>query len=282
MRDDFAIFICTHGRPDKQLTLNTLRKCGYTGRIYLILDNTDTTIQQYIDNYGPDNIIVFDKNYYINSCKDTGDNVGHYKCILYAKNAVEDIANDLNLSGFVIADDDIARFRFRYPQDGKIRSTNIDSLDSVINICLDYLLNCNITCLGFCFSQMYFGGVESLNQLHKFRIPYNFVFRNATSKIDWHSWFGEDVITAISYNKVGQFWTVVPFIQQDIANVGSGKEDGGMADIYRNIASFRLAMCDFMYHPSSTRPYLYQNKFMAAVKKGYECPKLISSAYRRI
>ena len=106
---------------------------------------------------------------------------------------------------------------------------------------------------------MYFGGIESLNQLHKFRIPYNFVFRNATSKIDWHSWFGEDVITAISYNKVGQFWTVVPFIQQDIANVGSGKEDGGMADVYRNIASFKLAMCDFVYHPSATRPYLYQN-----------------------
>ena len=282
MLDDFAIFICTYGRPDNQLTLSTLKECGYSGKIYLVLDDTDTTIQQYIDNYGSDNIIVFDKNYYINNCIDTGDNKGHYKCILYAKNAVEDIAKELQLQSFVIADDDIGKFRFRYPYDDKMKSVSIsNNFDLILDTCIDYLLSCNIASIGFCFSQMYFSGVSVLNDLHKFRVPYNFVFRNTSINVDWHSWFGEDVITAISYNKVGQFWTVIPYVQQDISGVGSGNANGGMADIYRKTNSFKLAMCDFMYHPSSTRPYLYNGKFMAAIKKGYECPKLISYYYKK-
>ena len=64
MRNDFAIFILTHGRPDTQLTLKTLLACGYTGRWYLVLDDQDDTIQKYIDNFGADRIIVFNMNFF--------------------------------------------------------------------------------------------------------------------------------------------------------------------------------------------------------------------------
>ena len=40
MRDDFAVLIPTHGRPEVK-TVETLRKFNYTGKIYLILDNED-------------------------------------------------------------------------------------------------------------------------------------------------------------------------------------------------------------------------------------------------
>ena len=39
MKDNFVVFILTHKRPTKQLTLETLRKQGYTGRIYLVVDD---------------------------------------------------------------------------------------------------------------------------------------------------------------------------------------------------------------------------------------------------
>ena len=35
MDNNFAVFILTHGRPDNVKTLQTLKKCGYTGAIYL-------------------------------------------------------------------------------------------------------------------------------------------------------------------------------------------------------------------------------------------------------
>ena len=32
VRDDFAIFILTNGRPDNIFTVDTLKKVGYTGK----------------------------------------------------------------------------------------------------------------------------------------------------------------------------------------------------------------------------------------------------------
>ncbi|EFC6976332.1 hypothetical protein DFZ72_21860 [Escherichia coli] len=39
MRDDFCAFILTHGRPDKVLTYRTLRRAGYTGKIFIVVDD---------------------------------------------------------------------------------------------------------------------------------------------------------------------------------------------------------------------------------------------------
>lgn len=47
MRDDFAVFILTHGRADNVVTMKTLRKHGYAGRWYMIIDDEDPTADAY-------------------------------------------------------------------------------------------------------------------------------------------------------------------------------------------------------------------------------------------
>ena len=49
---DFAVFILSHGRPDRVITYDTIRREGYTGPIYLIIDSGDETKDQYINKYG--------------------------------------------------------------------------------------------------------------------------------------------------------------------------------------------------------------------------------------
>jgi hypothetical protein len=39
--NSFVALILTHGRPDNVHTIKTLRKCGYTGDIIIVLDNED-------------------------------------------------------------------------------------------------------------------------------------------------------------------------------------------------------------------------------------------------
>jgi hypothetical protein len=56
----FATFILTHGRADNVLSYRALKKGGYTGQIYLLVDDEDKQLQKYLDNYG-DEVIVFDK-----------------------------------------------------------------------------------------------------------------------------------------------------------------------------------------------------------------------------
>jgi len=60
MINNFCAFILTHGRPDNVKTYATLRKHGYTGKIYLIIDNEDKTAKQYYKKYGNE-VIMFDK-----------------------------------------------------------------------------------------------------------------------------------------------------------------------------------------------------------------------------
>lgn len=45
--NSFVALILTHGRPDNVHTVKTLRKCGYTGDIIIVLDNEDPKIDRY-------------------------------------------------------------------------------------------------------------------------------------------------------------------------------------------------------------------------------------------
>lgn len=48
MRNDFAVLILSHGRADRVYTIPTLRKGGYTGKIYIVVDNEDEQQDEYM------------------------------------------------------------------------------------------------------------------------------------------------------------------------------------------------------------------------------------------
>ena len=50
--NSFAVFILTHGRANNVITYATLRKQGYTGQIYLMVDDEDKQIDDYKKLYG--------------------------------------------------------------------------------------------------------------------------------------------------------------------------------------------------------------------------------------
>ena len=51
MRDDTVLFIITHQRSEKQLTLNYPKKAGYSGEIFLVVDNKDKDLEMYKKKY---------------------------------------------------------------------------------------------------------------------------------------------------------------------------------------------------------------------------------------
>ena len=105
MRKDFAIFILTHERPDKQSTLSNLIMQGYTGDWYLVVDDEDKSIDKYIENFGKEKILIFNKQDYINRT-DTGQQVPSRACIVYAKNFVEQYVKEFatQYKYYVLAD----------------------------------------------------------------------------------------------------------------------------------------------------------------------------------
>ena len=111
MRDDFAIFILTHGRPYNVVTNKTLEKCGNTNRVYYVIDNEDKYADRYYWNFGKENVIIFDKKSKAKEF-DTMDILEgrDRRAIVYARNACFDIAKSLNLKYFLELDDDYTTF----------------------------------------------------------------------------------------------------------------------------------------------------------------------------
>ncbi|STI12913.1 Uncharacterised protein [Escherichia coli] len=111
MRDDFCAFILTHGRPDKVLTYRTLRRAGYTGKIFIVVDDEDKTRHQYMAEFG-EQVLVFSKAD-IASRFDEADNFGDRRSIFYARNACFDLAKLVGCKYFIQLDDDYHEFQFR-------------------------------------------------------------------------------------------------------------------------------------------------------------------------
>lgn len=88
----FVAFILTHGRPDRVLTYEKLRKHGYTGKIYIVCDDEDKTLPEYRKRFG--DVLVFSKSE-IAKTFDEGDNFGDRRAIIYARNACFELAQQI-------------------------------------------------------------------------------------------------------------------------------------------------------------------------------------------
>lgn len=100
LRDDFAVFILTHGRADNVVTADTLKRQKYSGKLYFIIDNEDDTAELYREKFGAENVIMFDKAAAV-ARADTMDNICEHRAILYARNESWRIAKELGLKYFL-------------------------------------------------------------------------------------------------------------------------------------------------------------------------------------
>jgi len=281
MRDDFAIFILTHGRPTQQSTKKLLRDIGYSGKIYLVLDNTDETIQKYIDNHNPNEIFIFDKNAYINSI-DVGSNQPLYKCIVYAKAAVEDIAKSLNLSAFAMIDDDVYKFRHRFVENNVLRSVNITkNFDALMDNVLEYLFNADLTATSFCYTSFYICGIDAFSEkrMQRYRIPYTFVIRNAKHPFEWSFDYGEDIISAILADKRGDKLTMLPDIQID-STPPDKRASGGMSETYAQDTA-KLIFREIIAHPDIITARKYHGKYVGYINRDNAFPKIMNERYKK-
>lgn len=99
-------FIISHGRPNEQLTFDLLVSGGVScDDIFIVCDDLDTTLPEYIQNYG-DRVIVFDKQRYMDSC-DSGVQKPSGIHAVYGRNAAIHFAKMKGYKYFVVADDDI-------------------------------------------------------------------------------------------------------------------------------------------------------------------------------
>ncbi len=135
--DDFCVFILSHGRPDKIHTLRTLKRCNYTGPWYIIIDNEDKTAQEYIDRFGQEHIVVYNKAEEALKT-DGGNNFNNKGTAVHARNASFEIARNLGYKYFVQLDDDYKEISYKIMFENVPTQKLVKNLDALFVTLLDF------------------------------------------------------------------------------------------------------------------------------------------------
>lgn len=238
---NFAVFILTHGRPDNVKTLSTLKKCGYTGKIYFIVDNEDKTIEQYQNNYGVENVKVFNKKEMADSI-DEGNNFDNRKVIIHARNASFKIAKELGITYFLQFDDDYYYFGYRYNTGAKI----IKNLDNVFDSMLNFYKSTNIKTI--CFSQGgdHIGGFSGIKLKRK---AMNSFFCSTDRPFNFLGAINEDVNTYTTLGGRGELFLTIPVFA--INQKDSQTQKDGMSDIYKLQGTYIKSFTTVLMQPSN-------------------------------
>ena len=277
----FAVFILTHGRPYNQLTVKSLYEVGYTGEWYLVLDDQDDTYDEYVKAWGPDRVIKFNKDFFIHHT-DTGLHTPVPKFAVFARNAIEYIAQRMGYKTFMMLDDDITKFRVRLPEGDILKSYQFHgTFDKIVDKAVDYILDCDIACMGLGFCNLYIGGVENFNKENpRQRLCAEAFIRNVAHPVDWRLNMVEDMITSIDAAMSGDVWFQFLPIQVEI-KMSEGTVDGGNSDVYRQLGMYRISFMPVIAHPSSNAVRLGKKTWASTTTPDKCIPKIISSRYRK-
>ena len=275
---DYAVIIPTHGRYDRVFTIDSLRKSGYTGDIYLLCDDEDKQLEQYKEKYG-DKVIVFSKDEYIGKF-DKMDNFGNKACVVYARNAMWDAAKKIGLKFFIVADDDYTMYRFRIDNKQCYRTNiQIKNMDAVFNAYFDFLKKSNVDTVCFAQDGDYIGGFSNSKISGGYK-PYrkmmNLYFFNVDRPLEFKGTINEDLTSSVTEGVLGK--KILTCMMTSLLQKETQSNLGGLTEIYLELGTYVKSFYSVMAAPSCVKVALMGDKQMRlhhAVTWKNAVPKII-------
>ena len=259
MRNDFAVIIPTHGRHDRVFTIDSLRKSGYTGNFYLLCDDEDKQLDKYKTKYG-DKVMVFSKDDYKGKF-DKMDNFGNKACVVYARNAMWDIAKKIGLKYFAVADDDYTSFQYRItPEGGYYARTVKNNLDDVFNSYIDFLITSKVDTVCFAQGGDYIGGKECTNIVNGFKVfrkMMNLYFFDINKPIEFKGTINEDLTSSVTEGRTGR--VILTSLMNSITQKETQAQAGGLTEIYLELGTYVKSFYSVIAAPSCVKVALMGN-----------------------
>jgi len=251
MTDNCCVFILSHGRSDRVYTWDTLRRQGYTGPIYVVVDDEDKQLDEYKRRFG-DHVLVFNKAE-VAKTFDEGDNFQDRRTAIYARNVCHDLARSLEYRYFWEFDDDYKRFEFRYEQDGFLRGHLIEDLDHLFELFLDFFRSVPAHTIAMAQGGDYIGGLGGSfgNRILLRRKAMNTFLCDVERPFKFVGCVNDDVNTYTSLGRRGFLLFTVGGVM--VHQLPTQSNAGGMTDTYLDSGTYVKSFYTVMYSPSSAR-----------------------------
>lgn len=280
---DYTVFIISNNRPNKVYTDTMLSKYNYTGSSYIVLDNEDKSINEYIEKFGEHRIKVFDKKA-IADKTDEGNNFDNRRTTTHARNACFDIAESLGYKYFLVLDDDYTVFRYRYI-DQYITKGYVQNLDNLFTKTFDYYKNNKFLSIAFAQGGDFIGG-ESCGLLKNYLFNSRKCMNSFFCSTERRFWFlgqlNEDVNTYVTYGNRGDLFMTIPFV--GLEQKATQLTAGGMTDAYLKYGTYVKSFTTVMMQPSSVFVAMMgftKNRLHHRVIQRKTTPMIIKEAYKK-
>lgn len=242
MKDKFGVLIFCWGRPKFDNTVQSLRRCGYTGDIYMLLDNLDETRFDYIAKYGSDKCYVFDKKA-VASRTDAMNNFDNLASTVFVSNVMFEAAKHFRLDYFAAMCDDYVAFSHKRETEHITRR-----LDDVFCAFVRFLAGATrVSCMAFAQG----GDFATFDKPMTKRKVMNsficatdrpFVFKGSMNDdVNMYVYNGMRGLIFLTYNR---FLLHQPPTQSI---------DGGLSDLYRDMGTYVKSFYSVMLSPSSVK-----------------------------
>ena len=232
-------------------TYKTLLRAGYTGKVFIVIDDEDESEDEYRRIYG-DKVLQFCKADYAAKL-DEGDNSGKRISTIYARAAMFDLAPQVGCRYFIQLDDDYTNFGIRFNSKGDGCNLKITHLDDVLSAMLDFLID--TPALTICMGQTgeLLGGTDpSGGNTRKLRRK---AMNSFVCSVD-RPWvmigrMNEDVNTYVVGGLRGElFFTALQVL---LTQVQTQANAGGMSDLYLDAGTYVKSFYSVMYAPSCVK-----------------------------
>ena len=255
MREDFCAFILTHGRPDKVHTFRTLRSHGYTGKVFIVIDDDDFAGAEYKRIYG-DDVLVFSKDE-VGQYTDQFDNFSDRRTILWARNACWDLAKQMGCRYFIQLDDDYQNWKYRRRGKGHGLSTStaeeyhgwkVKNLDAVFEASVRLVETTPIKTIAQSQGGDHMGGTQDR---HRFkRKAMNSFVCDTQKPFLFRGRINDDVNTYVSLGRTGDLFFTTLHVQ--LEQLQTQTNPGGMTELYLDSGTYVKSFYTVMAAPSCT------------------------------
>jgi len=246
MRDDFCVFILTHGRPDNVVTYAKLLAAGYTGKVYIVIDNEDDTEDAYRKRYG-DKVLQFDKKAEA-ALIDEGDNFHDRRVIIHARNVCFRLAEEVGCKYFIEFDDDYTSFHYRKDSKNRYVSRRVTTtMDQLLEALLVYFIE-TPQIKTICLSQGadHMGGDQGPTSLRR-KVMNSFIC-SVDRPFRFFGKINEDVNLYTTEARRGALFFSV--MSAHLVQKQTQQSDAGMTEIYLDKGTYFKSFYSVMYAPS--------------------------------